>query len=891
MAEEENNTGSSFGESFAPVVNALESAYDAWVDAGKNRTVFVAKQFDKAFDLVTDAGGTIGDVADWILTDSTGERMSWLEALQETAEGPVAFGELVKDTVLDGANAAQKAFSWISDQMGDDDTPGSGNARNLERLEALYDEAKEDLEKRKTTDERLGAVELRERQTPFLRELDLLDGELLDHQQALQDAQDRVDDSVRQVRSLTNQKKQAEAWQREALPSFFIPASDSAKAELVKEWNDAARDLFGFWLVDEAEYLTSERSLGSEIENIRDLFAEELARLDDEISSQETFTADGRDELTEIQRDIRSTERDINSTNFELENLSETDTQALEDRLDQAPDLEGLSSQEKQEAIVSWMMDGGDSGLSYESELEDLLEDETVFKAPLRKLVDDNRDRLTRERISAGDRQAQLSRDTTGSPEALRRAAVTDSERQDADEPFSPEAVRRQAAQDRRDRAAQRSDRFVNDPSQRARTRETDPNRSGQFGGGRADVFAEDTEPFANTMDPGQRMRSRRPAADEPISRRMVGAGVGGPLEAGERDRFTGPFTTEEDEEEKDAQIVEDDGTPSVDGPTGSEEGDGAIREDADADADVNLASDATATFILENFGLTSFFLDRDDMLIEDPETGEPVNVLKYIERTGKTNDEEVLGLISQTKWYQDTGPTARAFEREWSIAGEAGREELLDETADLISREAKKIGLTLSEEQLYALSFNAKMMGMDQYEIRQEFVDNWELSFDSEAVQAGNIAALRNKVNQTAGKYMLLLDDDALADAAESLYLGESTIEGLEAGFRNQAIEQMPELGGLIKQGYTPQMYFSSYKSQAERLLERKIDFMGEDRNMFINLMGGQQDDTYIQKPLTLTQANRYFRGLDEWKYTRNATQEARGMADQVGRMFGAVA
>ena len=59
MAEEEYGTGSSFGESFAPVVDALESAYDAWVDAGKNRTVFVAKQFDKAFDLVADAGGTL----------------------------------------------------------------------------------------------------------------------------------------------------------------------------------------------------------------------------------------------------------------------------------------------------------------------------------------------------------------------------------------------------------------------------------------------------------------------------------------------------------------------------------------------------------------------------------------------------------------------------------------------------------------------------------------------------------------------------------------------------------------------------------------------------------------------------------------------------------------
>tara|TARA_B100001996_G_scaffold321826_1_gene266452 strand:- start:3132 stop:5690 length:2559 start_codon:yes stop_codon:yes gene_type:complete len=847
---EEGNTdgGAQFGESFAPVVNALESAYNAWMRADKQYSDYVNEKFSEAFDLVADAGLTVADV--------------------------------VKGRTAAALGIGQGAFNWIKNQASDllegEDTSGGGSAQNLRRLEALYDEAKEDLEKRRTTDKRLGAVDLRERQSPFLRELDLLDGELLDHQQELQDAQDRVDDSVRQVRSLTNQKKQAEAWQREALPSFFIPASDSEKAKLVKTWNDAARDLFGFSLVDEAEYLTSGRSLGSEIENIRDLFEEELVRLDDEISSQETFTADSRDEFTEIERDIASTERDINSTNFELENLSETNTQSIDDRLSQAPDLEGLSSREKQEAIVSWMIGGEESGLSYRSEIEELLEDETVFKAPLRKLVDDAEKIQQRERF-VGNQRLKADPDVTFSPEARRRAAVTDPAREveeieeveDVAEAFSPEAVRRQAAQDRRDRVAERSDRFANttDPGQRARRRgPTDPNMSGRFGGGRVDVFAEDTEPFANTTDPSQRGRPQDPFVEEEV------------------------------------EIVEeggDDGTPSADGSTVEEDADGVveeevdgvIEEDADADADVDLTSDATATFILENFGLTTFFLDRDDMLIEDPETGEPINVLKYIENTGKTNDEEVLGLISQTEWYQNTGPTARAFEREWSIAGEAGRTELLDATSDLISREAKKIGLTLEPEQLEALAFNAKMMGMDDYEIRQEFVDNWELSFDSEAVQSGNIAALRNKVNQAAGKYMLLLDDSALAGAAESLYLGETTLEGLEAGFRNQAIGQMPELGNLIKQGYTPEMYFSSYKQQAERLLERKIDFLGDDRNMFINIMGGQTDDTYIQKPLTLTQANRYFRGLDEWKYTRNANQEARGMADQIGRMFGAVA
>jgi len=313
--------------------------------------------------------------------------------------------------------------------------------------------------------------------------------------------------------------------------------------------------------------------------------------------------------------------------------------------------------------------------LSFGTELKELASGEKGITPGLKRieqLVKDverpRQEAATRERIRAGERISD-----PGSPEARRRAAVTDREREveDVDEPFSPEAVRRQAAQDRRERAAERESSFINDPSQRGR------------GSAPVDVFADDTEPFSP-----EAMRQARPDLGEPISRRMVGAGVGGPLEAGERDKFRGPF----EEEEETVTVVEDDedaDTTTTDTTTTTTTTDGDADADADAAA-VDLTSDATAAFILENFGLTSFFLDRDDMLILNPETGEEVNVLQYIKDTGKTNDEEVLGLISQTKWYQDTGPTARAFEREWSIAGKAGREELLDATADLISREAK---------------------------------------------------------------------------------------------------------------------------------------------------------------------------------------------------------
>jgi hypothetical protein len=739
------------------------------------------------------------------------------------------------------------------------------------RLKKIFEDAKKELEDREAKEKRRGtARNVRDEQSPLLGDLDEYEAELLDHEQSLERTQQRRQRGQKEIRSLTNTLKQAEEWMRDAT---FTAYDAEAQTDLVREWNAAAREVFGLEIVDEAELLTSGRSLdASFLREIQNSFREEIAGLEDKITEQNDIDTDASDEIATVQADIKSTQRDINSTNYELDKISERGPGAAAERLAGAPDLKGLGSKGKDEAIVKWLMEGDDPELSFDEELQGLVDsDEITAGLPrVRQLMRDNEKARTRERISAGERAL---RDTEGSPEALRRAATTDAARE-IEEPFSPERVRREAAQDRRERTVER---------EREEVPFGDPEG---FGTVSREVLEED-EPFSP-----ERMRRAnvfREDAD-PISRRMVGAGVGGPLEAGERDKFRGPF---EEEEEETVTVVEDDedaDTTTTDTTTTTTTTDGDADADADAAA-VDLTSDATAAFILENFGLTSFFLDRDDMLILNPETGEEVNVLQYIKDTGKTNDEEVLGLISQTQWYEDTGPTARAFEREWSIAGKAGRTELLDETSDIISREAKKIGLTLSEGDLYALSFNAKMMGMDQYEIREEFVKGLEVSFDSEAVQAGNIANLRNQVNRAASKYMISLDDEALANYAESLYLGEASLDGIEAGLRNQAIGQMPELGNLIKQGYTPQMYFSSYKTQAERLLERKIDFMGDDNNMFINIMGGQSDDTYIQKPLTLTQANRYFRGLDEWKYTKNARQEARGMADQVGRMFGAVA
>ena len=104
--------------------------------------------------------------------------------------------------------------------------------------------------------------------------------------------------------------KQAEAWYRDA--QFTARGAEEQDA-LLRDWNDAARSIFGVGLVDEptlAETLVSGKRLDVPLQEIFEGFREEIASLEDQISEQETFVADASDEIAAIEKDIRDTQRD-----------------------------------------------------------------------------------------------------------------------------------------------------------------------------------------------------------------------------------------------------------------------------------------------------------------------------------------------------------------------------------------------------------------------------------------------------------------------------------------------------------------------------------------------------------------------------------------------------
>ena len=331
----------------------------------------------------------------------------------------------------------------------------------------------------------------------------------------------------------------------------------------------------------------------------------------------------------------------------------------------------------------------------------------------------------------------------------------------------------------------------------------------------------------------------------------------------------------------------------------------------SDLDDDV-VFDENTQRYIQENFGMSGYFLkmgnDQLGATIEDPPgSGNMVeinNIVEYIRDTGISNSEQILTLFQKTNWFKDTSAELKAFQKKWVAAGGTFPPEsyedspenlkaLLDSKMDALRTERDRLGISddeLNEQDLWEMAYKADSLGFDSTEIRQQFLDAAEDNNFSLDSATSKLQITRNKIQDYAGKFMMEVDESFLNDAAEQVYLGQSTVTEIEAGMRQQSKNDYPGLASLIDQGYTPRMYFSTFQNQAEKLLGRNVDFMGADSALFTTLSASEVSSDGLKRPMTNSEFGRVVRGMPEWGYTDNARDEAYDAMSQVTRMFGAV-
>ena len=302
----------------------------------------------------------------------------------------------------------------------------------------------------------------------------------------------------------------------------------------------------------------------------------------------------------------------------------------------------------------------------------------------------------------------------------------------------------------------------------------------------------------------------------------------------------------------------------------------------------IGALDDDTLAVIREKFTAAEFFgQNLEKFNVETPKG--VMNVLEWLslaENEGMS-DDEVLGWIQATQWFANNAETARNFDMDFWAEGPEGRDALIDTQRDLILREAQLIGLNwLGDNQalLDDLATTATRFGYDIYDIRNALQGVNDLG--PEELARGMILSNEQSVQDMAAKYYMPLGTEDAYDIAWSIYKGEESLDSVEAMYREQAKGLFPSLSGLIDQGVSMRAYFSPYKQRIGQLLEvPDVDLMNDPRFQSILFPASGEG------PLSLSQTQKFVRGLPEWQYTQNARNSARQMVDNVGRMFGMVA
>ncbi len=334
-------------------------------------------------------------------------------------------------------------------------------------------------------------------------------------------------------------------------------------------------------------------------------------------------------------------------------------------------------------------------------------------------------------------------------------------------------------------------------------------------------------------------------------------------------------------------------GAPNQYGELEMSEEDSAVTLEALLRMDL---SDEERRFIREEMGNVSFWTqDRDDLMVTTPD-GRRMNVIKWItEHKGQMPDDEILWWMNQTTYVQNNADGIRERDVAWFDAGPGVREQLLENPGkngtgfgrSEILREAQKIGFNWLQDNpalLDKLAYDSYRFGWDGYDVKRALAG--VNTFESADLARGTILANRQSVMDTAARYYMPVSAEGADDMAWDMYLGEETLDSVEAMYREQAKGQFPTLSGLIDQGVSMRAYFDPYKQRIGQLLEMSdVDLMNDPRLqpiMFPGAGGG---------PMSLSEAQTFARQLPEWQYTKNAEDAARSMVDNVGRMMGVVA
>lgn len=297
--------------------------------------------------------------------------------------------------------------------------------------------------------------------------------------------------------------------------------------------------------------------------------------------------------------------------------------------------------------------------------------------------------------------------------------------------------------------------------------------------------------------------------------------------------------------------------------------------------AAVQSLVDAQDAEIRRKFGFMAWALDL-------PEVGDLL-------RKGAVEgwDEATFrGALYGTQWWKDHGQSQREFDRQLSEDPATARRNITAKRMELRNA-ASIMGIKLDDSTEFRMAVDALKFAWGEQELQSALAG--QLSFEPEGEaqvdKAGTVAQFMSKLNELESDYLVHISPQTKNDFVRR-YAEGSLDEGAVANyFLTQAKSRRPYLAEQLDQGITTKNYFAPYIEQTAKLLEvspGEIDLLDNPKYAKMTEMAGEDGKV---RPMTLYEAGRYVRGLDDYKRTGQAADLGASYSEAILRTFGEVA
>lgn len=249
---------------------------------------------------------------------------------------------------------------------------------------------------------------------------------------------------------------------------------------------------------------------------------------------------------------------------------------------------------------------------------------------------------------------------------------------------------------------------------------------------------------------------------------------------------------------------------------------------------------------------------------------------------------------LEATNWWKTTASSRRVWDRDYAH-DPATMEARIDKEVVNLQNLTRSYGITLPDDQLRTFAIGVLRDGLDQSQLLRQIgttaraIAAGQPKDAPDAGLQGGLASIAQNLARSARAMHLSYQPNQLREWAIRIFEGQATMEGIQGLFRSQAKTMYSHLADQIDQGMTVEDYFTPLKNYVARGLEldpSAVDLMDPKWAELTQLV----DDKGTIRPMTYSEAGRWYRSQEEFWQTREGSEKVYGALNGLGEAFGKI-